>query len=488
MADELALPRLVVAGLRSGTGKTTIALGLAAALRRRGIVVQTYKVGLDTRDGGYLAHVSGRPCRNLDPWILGAAGVRDSLVRGADGADVAVVEGGAGLFDAHGPTADAGDHPFPGSTAEVAALTESPVILVLDVAGMGESTAAVALGLRNLDPGLRVIGGVLNGVVSERHRRVVEDAVWRHARLPVLGALPRLEEVQIPEWGHGLLPVADNPDVDRVIDDLATAVERHCDLDLTLRLMRGAPPLPVPLPPMVLLRGVPSTEPPAGGHRPLRLAVAFDEAFCAYYPENLELLAAAGAEIVPFSPLEEAALPSPVDGVYLGGGCVEAHAERLARNRALAAALRRAHQHGVPMYVEGGGVLYAARSLRLHDGTTHLMAGLLPIDLSAHSIHGGPSYREVRLRADCLLGATGTRLRGHEYAATQESSPGLPDPLFTMHDCDGTPVGVEGWVDGTLVASLVQLHFGQDPVIAGRLVAWLRATTGSLREGAGVGV
>lgn len=473
MYESTSVPRLVVAGIHSGTGKTTVTLGLAAALRARGHAVQTFKVGLDVHDGAYLSHVTGRPSRNLDSWILGPDGVRRALARGCVDADAALIEGGMGLLDGHGPE---GDDPATGvaagSTADVALRCEAPIVLVLDVSSMGETAAALALGVRSMAPSLPLVGVLLNGVRSDHDLRRVEDAIWHHAKVPVLGALPRMAEAAIPEWGHGLAPVATMPRLDEAVAELVAAVERNCNLDLILRLMRAPAPLAVPV--ARELQGVAarSVEP-----APLRIAVAFDEAFCTYYPENLELLEEAGAEIVTFSPLEETQLPAGIDAIYLGGGCTEVHAERLARNRTLAEALRRAHAAGVPVYCEGGGTLFAARRLRLPSGAEHEMAGVLPLDIEVRHHTSRDAYRDLRVAEDCLMGPAGTRLRGHEYHAV----PAGPDsgrlrPAYTMRDPSGHPVGCEGWAAPGLVASLVHIHFGQEAGLARRLVAGLRAS------------
>lgn len=463
MIERLTLPRLVVAGVQSGAGKTTVALGLVAALRRRGRIVQTYKVGPDLIDSAYLAHVSGRPCRNLDSWMLGPDGVRRALARGAADADCAIVEGAMGIFDCHGLRPEEGRpdaEPFPGSTAEVAHLVSAPVLLVVDAATMAETTAAIALGVRRLDPRLQLLGVVLDGIPSDYHRRLIEDAVWSHATLPVLGALPRMPEVAIPEWRMGLLPVPENPRIDAAIDRLATAVERSCDLDLIERLMATAGALEVAERPR--LRPAP---------QPVRLAVAFDEAFCSYYPENLELLEEAGCEIVPFSPLEDRTLPRDVDGVYLGGGFSAIFAPRLAANRSMLESLARARQAGLPLYGESGGLLLLARSLRTDDGSVHAMAGVLPVDVALDGGAPRAGYRELDVIEDCLLAPAGTRLRGHEFHLSTVTNGGdCLQPAFSMHDCDGEPLGFEGWVDRDLLVARVALHFDQEPSIATRVV------------------
>jgi cobyrinic acid a,c-diamide synthase len=468
MYDEVRIPRLVVAGAHAGAGKTTVALGLATALARRGRIVQTFKVGPDLIDSAYLSHASRRPCRNLDGWMLGGNGLRRALAQGSMGADCAVIEGVMGIFDGHGLSPDearaSGAYPFPGSTAEVAHLADSPVVLVLDVTAMGETAAAVALGVRQLDPKLRLIGVVLNEVPSDYHRRLVEDAVWSLATLPVLGAIPRMESARIPELRMGLLPLTENPQVDSALDQLGTAVERHCDLDLIERLMAAAEPLTAaPRPVVAVTTGT------------VRLGVAFDDAFCFYYPENLELLEDAGCEIVPFSPLEERSVPRDVDGLYFGGGFSDVFAPLLAANRPMLESLVRAHQQGLPIYAETGGAMLLARSLRTGDGVVHDMAGVIPIDVALTDTPR-MGYREIRLMSDCLLGPAGARVRGHEFHfSTLLSGTDRFRAAYSMHDCDGEPLGCEGWSDPRLLASFVQLHFGQDPEIASRLVDRMRA-------------
>jgi cobyrinic acid a,c-diamide synthase len=469
MLEENGIPRLVVGGLGSGSGKTSISLGLTAALRARGRTVQTFKVGADFIDTAYLAHASLRPCRNLDSWLLGAAGVRRSFAQGAIGADRVIVEGAMGVLDGHGMAADEtlGRVPhFAGSTLEVARIIGAPVVLVIDAWAMGETAAAAALGIKQLDRSGCVIGVILNNVPNDYRRRVMEDAIWSLARMPVLGALPHLDSVRIPELRTGLLPLLQNPHVDEAIAELGDAVIRHCDLDLIERLMDSAPavhPVSHHHPPVVHTA------------EPVRIGVAFDDAFCFYYAENLELLEDAGAEIVTFSPLEDSALPRDLGLVYLGGGITEAFVPRLAANRPFLESFRRAHAHGVPVYAEGCGLQYSARSLRTSDGTVHEMAGLIPIDiaLEAGTLHSG--YRDLSIATDSMLGPAGTRLRGHEFHFSRPlSGADCLSPAYSMHDCDGEPLGCEGWTDPLMLASFIHLHFGQEQELAGRLVAAAR--------------
>lgn len=463
MLDRVRIPRLLIAGVEGGSGKTSVTLGLVAALRARGRAVQTFKVGPDFVDCSYLAHAAGRPCRNLDSWILGAEAVRRSLIQGAAGTDLALIEGTGGLFDSRGGPDPwggiAAGRDFPGSTADIAHITATPVVLVLDVATMSETAAAFALGVRRLDPTLDIAGVILDRVPSAERRRVVEDAVWERAKLPVLGALPGLPETAIPELGNGLLPLSRNPTVDDAIAALAAAVARECDLDLVERLMGRAEAMPPP---------VHRTRPAVP---PVRVGVAFDDAFSCYYAENLELLEDAGAEIVTFSPLEDRVLPTGLGAIYLGGGLDEAHLPRLAANHAFLDWLRRAHAQGTPIYAEAGGAICCARSVRLEDGTLLPFAGLLPVDVSCSGGDRQHGYRELRVETDSWLGPRGTKLRGHEIREVQLlACPHRVGPAYAMHDCDGEPLGCEGWTVGNLVCSFVHLHFAQAPEVVDRLL------------------
>ena len=469
MPERTSIPRMVVAGTGSGAGKTTVALGLVGAFRRRGRSVQTFKVGPDFVDCAYLAHASRRPCRNLDSWMLGRDGVKRSFAHGIAEADCAIVEGTLGIFDGHGGGGDTVPAPsrFPGSTAELARLIGAPVLLVIDIANWAETAAAVALGARQLEPDLDLIGVVLNNVPSDYRRRVVEDAIWESATLPVLGALPRLPTVHIPEVRSGLLPLSQNAHVDTALDELTAAVARHCDLALIERLMSRARPVHAP-------NG--HTTPASGP--PVRIGVAFDDAFCFYYAENLELLEEAGAEVVTFSPLEDRVLPRDLDAIYMGGGVSEMFVPRLAANHSFIDSLRRAHARRVPIYAECGGLLYCARTLHTSDGSVHAMAALLPLDvaLEAGLLHTG--YRDLRIAGDGILGDAGTALRGHEFHfARVLAGAQAGTHAYSMHDVEGEPLGCEGWSAPSLLASLVHLHFGQDRRLAERFVAAARDRT-----------
>ncbi len=460
MLDEVRTPRLVIAGTASSVGKTTLAAGLMAALKAQGLTVQSFKVGPDYIDPAYLAHVTGRPCRNLDSWMLGEGALRQVLAQGCLGADFAIIEGVMGLFDGRGGGSE-------GSTAEVAHAIRAPVILVIDVGRMSESAAAVALGFKNYSPGFKLAGVLLNNVGSDGHRRTVEDAIWNVAKLPVLGALPAMAELGIPERQLGLLPVMENKDWDRIIGLLADAITRHVDLNLLRRIGEKAELLP--LVPKKVFQGKPA------GPAQIRLAVAYDDAFNFYYPENFELLEENGAEIVPFSPLEDSHLPQGVSGVYLGGGFPEVFVEPLAKNHSMAEALQRAHRSGMPIYAECGGLMYLGRSLRTEDGTSHAMANVIPVDVEMDGQIHRFGYRQLMTLEDSILSPKGQFYRGHEFHWSRiVNHDGGLKPAYQMLNAEGDLIGYEGFVAPNLLASYVHLHFGQNPLLTEKLVTHCR--------------
>ena len=440
-ADREALvtvPRVVVAAPRSGEGKTTVALGLMAALRRRGLRVQGFKVGPDYLDTGYQRYAAGAPGRNLDLFMMG-----DEAVLGAvagEVADVAVVEGVMGLFDGHR------DGVTPTSTAEVAKRLEAPVVLVIDAAQMAASVGAIALGFKTFDPEIRVAGVILNRWNPRRSKAAVAAALER-AEMEVFGYLPAADGVALPSRHLGLV-VADELSVAAaaVMERLGEHLEEHVDVTRLLALAGEAPD--VPAPPAAHAAG------PAGAGP--RIAVAWDAAFAFYYADNLALLRAHGAELVFFSPLEAAELPV-CDGLYLGGGYPELHSEGLSANVALRRRLVAALAAGLPTYAECGGLLYLCESLVDLDGRTWPLVGAVPGRARMHERLQGMGYREGLLFGDSLLGPHGTAARGHEF---HYSSCELDNARHAAYLVDGSP---EGYAAGDLFASYVHLHFAGYP-------------------------
>jgi cobyrinic acid a,c-diamide synthase len=439
-------PRLVVAGTSSGVGKTTVATGLMAALAGRDLVVGAAKVGPDFIDPGYHALAVGRPSRNLDAWMCGPDAVPALAGRAAAGADVLVVEGVMGLFDGSadpaGPAA---------STAQVAGLLGAPVVLVVDASAVGASVAAMVHGFATFDPAAPVAGVVLNRVGSDSHERLLRSAL-EPTGVPVFGALRRSPEYAWRDRHLGLVPVVEQPDdVRRSIAALAAAVTRDCDVDGILALARSAPALPVDDPPAAR----------AQGHAVV--AVARGPAFSFTYPDNLEALGDAGAELVSFDPLVDDRLPQGAAGLYAGGGFPEVFAAGLAANRPLLDDVAARVGAGLVTWAECGGLLWLARSL---DG--HALAGVVAAEgrMTERLTLG---YRRATVRAASPLGPAGTALLGHEFHYSVLDPPG--DALDWSGRAGGGRCGFAG---PNLVASYIHVHLGADPSPAERFVAAAR--------------
>ncbi len=446
---------IVVAGAHSGAGKTTIAAGLMAAFVRRGLWVQGFKVGPDYIDPTYHALATGRPGRNLDTWMVPPQRVRDSFMRAAGQADLAVVEGVMGLYDGLGYEDESG------STAHVAKLLDAPVILVLDAGGMARSAAALALGYQRFDPEVRLAGFILNRVGGPAHGEGVAQAIRTATDLPVLGWLPRDTALEIPERHLGLVPTLEPGRWRAFVDAAATQIARHLDLDALLALAQRTPAAPDAGPTITLA--------PDGGCGPT-IAVARDEAFSFIYEDNLDMLRAAGARVVPFSPLRDAGLPPGTRGIILSGGFPEVYADQLAANRAMLDALRAAHAQGMPIYAECGGLMVLTEAIVDLAGRAHSMAGLLP----GHSIMAGKltlGYRLAQAAGDSWLFSAGEVVRGHEfhYSTWEGRTPDTP-PAFYVSSRQDEPARPEGASIGNLWASYVHLHFGGKPELAARFV------------------
>lgn len=453
MKSGLQVPRILIAGTHSGSGKTTFTAGIIAALRARGLSIQPYKVGPDYIDPSHHSAASGRACRNLDSWMLAPSALREIFGRSVAGADLAVVEGVMGLFDGMDGLDESG------STAEVAKILRAPVILVIDAGAMARSAAAVAQGYANFDPRLSLAGFLINGIGSQRHFEWVRAAIERATSLPVLGYLPRRSDIAIPERHLGLVPAAEvsgrTP-----IAALRDQIERTVDLDRLKAIACAAEPLNFPDPEAPLFP--PEPLPPA-----VTIAYARDEAFSFYYPDNLDLLEAHGAKLVPFSPLADPALPPGTRGIYIGGGFPEVYAERLSANRALLESIRRAARAGIPIYAECGGYMYLSEGITDRDGRFFPMAGIVP---GRARMTGGlfrMGYVEVSLACAGPLGPAGLRARGHEFHWSEMEGK-LDSPAHRLIFPEERP---EGWACGNVIASYVHLHFGSTPALARNFVA-----------------
>ncbi|MGA9611066.1 MAG: cobyrinate a,c-diamide synthase, partial [Mycobacterium sp.] len=430
------LPRFVVAAPASGHGKTTVATGLMAALVRRGLTVSGHKVGPDFIDPGYHAMATGQPGRNLDPFLVGEHRIVPLLLHGARSADVAVIEGVMGLFDGRlGTNGEA-------STAHVAALTASPVLLVVDISHASRTHAAVVAGLAAFDAKVRIGGVILNKARSTRHADEVRNAL-APTGIPVLGVLPRDEDMETPSRHLGLVPAAERIESANTVARMADVIAAHVDLDAVLRLADDA----------AALHGT-AWDPAQEVQAPTRarpvVAMAGGRAFTFRYAETEELLRAAGCDVVEFDPLVGPSLPPDTAGIYLGGGFPEVHAADLAENRCLIAELRAAVTAGVPTVAECAGLLYLCRTL---DGTP--MVGALPFD-AAMTPRLTLGYRTATSPADSLLAEAGAQVTGHEFHRTK----------VTRADGRGAwqlPAGPDGFATPTLHAAYLHTHWAGHP-------------------------
>jgi cobyrinic acid a,c-diamide synthase len=413
----VVIPRLVVAGTHSGVGKTPVATGMMAAFAARGRRVAGFKVGPDFIDPSYHALACGRPGRNLDAFLCGPELVAPLFAHGAAGADLAVVEGVMGLFDG---AAGGGEL---ASTAQVAKLLDAPVLLVVDAGGLARSVAALVHGYATWDPALRLAGVVLNRVASDRHERLLREALGPLG-LPVVAVLRRHAALATPERHLGLVPAAERAAAaGRTVAALGGALAAAADLEAVAALAAAAPPLTVtPWDPVTAL---------AAGGRPVRVAVAAGPAFTFVYQENLELLEAAGAELAGFDPTADAELPAGSDAAYLGGGFPETYGAALAGNQPMRAAVRAFAASGRPLVAECGGLLYLGRSL---DGLP--MCGVLG---AAARMTGRLTlgYRRAHAAGPSALAAPGEAVRGHEFHYSALDPPAGPSPAWLLDGGSG---------------------------------------------------
>jgi cobyrinic acid a,c-diamide synthase len=431
---------LIVAAVRSGSGKTTVTLGMLAAFRRRGVAVRAAKAGPDYIDPAFHAAATGAAGVNLDSWAMPPELLDAIAGDAAQAAELVVVEGVMGLFDGV-----AGPPGRTGATADLARALRLPVLLVLDVSGQSQTAAAVVLGLASYDPGVCIAGVVLNRVGSERHRRLVVDAI-EGAGVPVIGAVPRDAACSLPERHLGLVQAYEHADLADRLDRLAGLAERHLDLD---RIAALAAPL---APPDV--SGGPALPPPGQ-----RIAVASDAAFTFMYPHLRDGWRGAGAEIVTFSPLADEAPPDGCDACWLPGGYPELHAGALAQAHRFKEGLRR-FAATRPVHGECGGFMVLGEGLEDAQGTRHAMASLLghATSFATRKLHLG--YREARLLADGALGRAGGVIRGHEFHYATLVSPGADKSFLEMTDAQGHPLGASGGrrgrVSGTFFHAIAQ--------------------------------
>jgi cobyrinic acid a,c-diamide synthase len=450
---------LVIAGTHSGVGKTTITMGVMAALRNRGFSIQPFKVGPDFIDPGYHELICKVPSRNLDGWMLSKPYNLEVFYRKSRDKDIALVEGVMGLYD--GARSDSEN----GSTAQIAKWINAPVILVVDVRGMSRSVAALVYGYEKYDKQVKIGGIILNRIGSEKHFNWLKDIIEQKCRAPVVGYFPRELNMTIPERHLGLVTSQENPLGKRYVRRLTRLIEKSIDLDLMLKraspihsetYLTKTPKKPVFI---QMKKGT------------VRIGVARDEAFCFYYQDNLDLLKQYGAQLVNFSPLRDTNLPDDLGGLYLGGGYPELFAPQLEKNSLMKRAVKQFALKGGVIYAECGGLMYLGKKLKPSDYRTCKMANVFPYTTSMDNRIRALGYYRVGARKTNILATRGDEIRGHQFRYSSiDGIPDLSSRVFSLKKDSTGQSTTEGFVFKNVLATYMHLHFGSNPDFARGLV------------------
>jgi cobyrinic acid a,c-diamide synthase len=441
---------LLVAGLRGGGGKTLLSLGLAASFRSRGLTIVPFKKGPDYIDASWLTRAAQHPCRNLDLFLFSPAVALQSFQRASVEKDLAIIEGNRGLFD--GMDAEGSF-----SSAELAKLLKAPVLLSVDVTKTTRTAAAQILGCQTLDPDVPLAGVVLSRVAGTRHERVLREAIESICGMPVLGAIPRLPEELFPERHLGLVPPQETDHVQGPMGRVQEVAEKYLDLDRILEIARSAPT-------NVNGHGLDESGASEAPSKPeplvprVRVGVFQDAAFQFYYPENLEQLTGAGAELVAISPIRDAALPE-VHALYLGGGFPETLAPELSRNTSFMASVRKAAEEGLPIFAECGGAVYLGEKLH-YQGESFPLVGVLPVEFGFQAKPKGHGYTVLETVGENPFFPVGTSVRGHEFHYTYMISPPGETLAFAfrVHRGYGFDGEHDGLRKGNVLASYTHVH------------------------------
>ncbi|MBF0477152.1 MAG: cobyrinate a,c-diamide synthase [Deltaproteobacteria bacterium] len=460
----MSCPRILIAGTNSGVGKTSVTLALVGALRQRGLRVQTFKVGPDYLDPTYLARASGRPCYNLDGWMMGRDYVRDLFARQAALADISVIEGVMGLFDGSDPVS------IEGSTAQIAAWLHAPVVLVVNVHGLARSIAPLVKGFAEFDPEVTIRGVIANKCGTERHQVHLARSLAACDLPPLTAAIPRDAFPALPSRHLGLVTADHRNLSDEIIQRLGRVLDTPGTIETMIKLADQAPD-------MEALAVSPGINPRPD---PVRLGLADDAAFHFYYQDNLDALEAAGCDLIRFSPLHDASLPEGLAGLYLGGGYPEEYAAKLAANQTMIQAVRDFARSGRPIYAECGGLMYLSQGITLRDGRRPALTGLLPQGTRMLDRLKALGYVEVTLTRDSLLGRAGDRLRGHEFHYSELDDPAAEvagwEQIYVTRKPGSDTTGREGRQQGRVLVSYVHLHLASRPEAVRHFVAELAAS------------
>ncbi|MGM7722941.1 cobyrinate a,c-diamide synthase [Metabacillus sp. Hm71] len=448
--------RIVIAGTGSGVGKTTLTIGLMSALRKKGLTVQGFKCGPDYIDPSYHTAVTSRVSRNLDSWMLTKENVLDIFTRGSEGADISIIEGVMGFYDGKDPRTNTG------STAEISMMIESPVLLVVNCVSMARSAAAIVKGFQVLSKGPNIVGVIANKVGSEGHFNLVKTAIEQECDVPVIGYLKREMDIEIPERHLGLIPSIERGELDPFFDHLGDLILETVDIDQLLKLSQ-ADPIVTKVSTSLFQRKKESS---------IKIAVAKDAAFNFYYPENLEMLEAYGAEIVYFSPLENDPLPDNIDGLYIGGGFPEEFAKELSDNNDAKLSIKQAIEKGLPTLAECGGFMYLTDSIETTDHIRHEMVGIISGEVKMHTKRVALGYREIKGRKGNFLINEQQKAKGHEFHYSTFSPKEEVHHAYETKGMRGTKL--EGCLKHNVVAGYTHIHFASCPELVEKWIAYCK--------------
>lgn len=459
MTEKRTAARVVIAGSGGDSGKTLVSMGLIASWRRRGHQVVAFKKGPDYIDAAWLEFAAGHEARNLDTYIMGVEGVQRSFEQNCRRADVSLIEGNRGLFDGLDVR---GTH----STAELAKLLHAPVILVLNVTKVTRTAASVVLGCLKLDPEVNIAGVILNNVAGQRHETIIRESIESICGVPVLGAIPKISgESCLPGRHLGLITPAEHPGTGGLKEKIADIADRHIDGGRILEIAYGAPALRK------------SSRSTAGStseiEKSVRIAYFRDSAFTFYYPENLEALQTAGAELIPVSSLRSASLP-PCDGLYIGGGFPETHAGRLSENHSLLTDVHRQAHEGLPIFAECGGLIFLCRSIS-YENKTFALAGVFPLDLQMMPKPQGHGYMEVEVDTENPFFSVNTVIRGHEFHYSKViTGSDQANSIYAVKRGQGCFGHRDGLAFSNVLASYLHIHAIGTPIWAKNFVKLAR--------------
>jgi cobyrinic acid a,c-diamide synthase len=461
-------PRLVIAGTQSGVGKTTVSIGLMAAIAKR-MNVQAFKVGPDYIDPTYHTFVTGRKSRNLDSWMIDSSTLTYLFQKSVTEADMAIIEGVMGLYDGFGIEKDKG------ATAHVAKILKAPIILVIDGKGISSSAAAIVLGYKGFDSEVDLAGVIINRVSGESHYQLLKESIERYANVKVFGYLPEDIQIELPSRHLGLVPIVEIESLKEKLENLVCHIEKTIDVDELICFSRKWDKQ---------IDIVNFSVSPVEEKDRIHIAVAYDKAFNFYYWDNLELLQDLGVKLEFFSPLKDQSLPPQISGLYLGGGFPEVFAQELQDNIVMKKVIRNLLKNGLPYFAECGGLMYLANSIRNFDGKTYEMVGWFNGNCHMTQKLQRFGYVQLKLTQNCVLGKKGSGIRAHEFHRSVSYFGGIPTVYQIFKERPGKESGSWscGYIQGNGIAGYPHIHFYSNTDFARNFVVAARNYIEGLRK------